>query len=58
MVHMQRLNSGVMSPNLRSSGNVFWSNELLKIVVSNGTKMSSFSFSIRGGILSIIVKMK
>ena len=43
-----------MSPNLRSSGNVFWSNELLKMVVSNGAKKSSFSFSIRGGILSIV----
>ena len=27
-----------MSPNLSSSGNVFWINELLKIVVSNGKK--------------------
>ena len=32
------LNSDVMSPNLRSSGNIFWSNELLKVSTKNGAR--------------------
>ena len=40
-----------MSPNLRSSRNVFWSNELLKVSTKNGANTSRFSFSIRAGIV-------